>query len=178
MEFEQLYQMRFKPLYSEIVRFAVRATSSGGVSDRHLERFNELRLACILMASVVKSASQPVTEHDESRVLQQQCGYPWPICPYSPKHGASDTFCGFTAGGQAPRKYPADEPIAAGEDKKKFNALSSRSLDALIRTGRISDEVGTSIMNDNVLARGISERLHQVAPIITGSEERLDHEPS
>ena len=64
------------------------------------------------------------------------------------------------------------------ENKKKFNALSSRSLDALIRTGRISDEVGTSIMNDNVLARGISERLHQVARILTGSEERLDHEPS
>lgn len=177
VEFEQLYQMRFKPLYSEIVRFAVRATSSGGVSDRHLERLNELRLACILMASVVKSASQLQPNMMSLGYYSSNADIHGQYAHIRRNMVRLIRFVDSLRAVKRPENIRLMNRLLL-ENKKKFNALSSRSLDALIRTGRISDEVGTSIMNDNVLARGISERLHQVARILTGSEERLDHEPS
>ena len=50
--------------------------------------------------------------------------------------------------------------------KSKFDAISSTSLDQLIRNKEISYEVATSIMNDNALSRGITKNLRHVAEIL------------
>ena len=55
--------------------------------------------------------------------------------------------------------------------KNKFDAISSNSLDSLIRNRLITDAMATSIMNDNALSRSIAKNLRHAAEIINKSQE-------
>ena len=57
------------------------------------------------------------------------------------------------------------------KNKKKFDAVSSNSLDSLIRNKLITDSVATSIMNDNALSLSIAKSLRHAAEIISGNED-------
>ena len=68
------------------------------------------------------------------------------------------------------------EKIAASlaEHKNKFDALSSASLDTLIRSHRLTDAMATSIMNDNANSRSIAKNLRHVAEILTSTHVIID----
>ena len=57
------------------------------------------------------------------------------------------------------------------KNKNKFDAISSNSLDSLIRNRLITDAMATSIMNDNALSRSIAKNLRHAAEIITQTHE-------
>ena len=57
------------------------------------------------------------------------------------------------------------------KNKLKFDAISSNSLDSLIRNKLITDAVATSIMNDNALSLSVAKSLRHAAEIISGNED-------
>ena len=61
--------------------------------------------------------------------------------------------------------------VELDKNKNKFDAISSNSLDSLIRNRLITDAMATSIMNDNALSRSIAKNLRHAADIITKSQE-------
>ena len=61
--------------------------------------------------------------------------------------------------------------IELDKNKLKFDAVSSNSLDSLIRNKLITDTVATSIMNDNALSLSIAKSLRHAAEIISGNED-------
>ena len=51
-------------------------------------------------------------------------------------------------------------------DSKKFDALSGRSLDKLIREDLITNAMATSLMNDTAYANSIANGVKQIAHIL------------
>ena len=69
------------------------------------------------------------------------------------------------------KKIIARLKVELDKNKNKFDAISSNSLDSLIRSRLITDAMATSIMNDNALSRSIAKNLRHAADIITKSQE-------
>lgn len=169
--FDELYHKRFKVLYSDIMDYAVHAVKSDGMNEANSHRLMELRRASIIMATAVKKSQQlnvNILRYGFSRdssVVEE----------YAHIRRNLVRLIRFV---HAMKKAQTAEDLEAvraslAKHKNKFDALSSNSLDNLIRSHMISDEVATSIMNDNALSRSISKNLTHIAEIITRTH-RLD----
>lgn len=59
---------------------------------------------------------------------------------------------------------------------KKYDAISSNSLDSLIRYKRITDTMATSIMNDTAIARNIAKDIRHCAEILSKQDKEEKEE--
>ncbi len=169
-DFNQIYQHKFKGLYSSIMDFAINA---GHTSEdlQDTQTLMDIRRANVHMASAVKDASQLQTNINK---------------------------LGFSNNGYVRAEYghmrrnllrllrnvsKINEATSVKEIEKiqrkiqveasRFDAVSSSSLDTLIRSQSISDNVATSIMNDNALARSLAMNLNDVIDLLYKSNPAL-----
>ena len=164
VDFDEIYKNKFKGLYSDIIDYAVRATSSEGMDGDKAIELSELRRGCIIMAAAVKKAQQLNTNvvrygFSSNKGLHEQYAHI--------RRNMVRMIRLVEAMTQAKSLEEIDEvKRRLVYHKSKFDAISSTSLDQLIRNKEISYEVATSIMNDNALSRGITKNLRHVAEIL------------
>ena len=171
---EELYHQRFKGLYSAIVDYAVQMAGSAGLNESIANEVMELRRACVIMGSVMKKAQQL-----QVNMIRLGFGRDPNICrEYA--HIRRNLIRLFRLVNALRNAQNPDEArkilVRLSEHKNKFDAISSRSLDRLIREHLISDEDATSIMNDNALARSIAKNLKHIAVILSKQVDTFDHE--
>lgn len=171
---QELYYQRFKGLYSAIVDYAVQMTSSAGLNKEIANEVMELRRACVIMGSAMKKAQQ-------LQVNMIRLGFgkdPDIRREYAHiRRNLIRLFRLVNALRTAQNKQEAQDILRRlSEHKNKFDAITSRSLDRLIREHLISDSDATSIMNDYALARSISKNLKHVAVILSTQIPEYEHE--
>ena len=153
---------KFKGVYSEIIDFVVRASSNNA---SNLESFTQIRRINLLMATALKlskelqvnilkyafSSNEYVREeyaHLRRNVLRML-------------RLSNDLI------NTKDEKRANDLKSALEFNIKKYDALSSNSLDALIRYKRITDTLATSIMNDTAMSRAMAKEMIEAASLIS-----------
>ncbi|WP_348518575.1 Na/Pi symporter [Campylobacter sp. CCS1377] len=162
--FETLYHNRFKNIYSEIIDFAVRATNEGE-NSKHTTQFMDIRRANLFMATAVKDAKD-LQENilkfafSNNEIIKNE---------YS--HLRRNLLRMLRLLKDMIESSDIDHLNQINSDLelnvKKYDAISSHSLDSLIRYKRITDSMATSIMNDTALARSIAKDLMHASKILT-----------
>lgn len=161
--FEDAYQQEFKVLYSTIVEFAVRAGYEASTAEKNTI-FMDIRRANLYIAQAVKEASQLQTNINKFGFSNN--GYI--RAEYSHmRRNLLRLLRQVYSVSQATTIEEIDnimKEILANSEK--FDAVSSTSLDTLIRNHYISDSVATSIMNDNALSRTLARNLYEVIDLL------------
>ncbi|MBO7173912.1 MAG: Na/Pi cotransporter family protein [Burkholderiaceae bacterium] len=166
--FQNLYQKHFKAIYSDVIDYAVRA-SAAQKDAKYTTQFMDIRRANLFMAAALKDVEQVnvnMTKYGFSTNEYVKAEYSHIRRNLLRMLRLIQTMC----------NAKNDEEIARlkvelDKNKNKFDAISSNSLDSLIRNRLITDAMATSIMNDNALSRSIAKNLRHAADIITKSQE-------
>lgn len=174
--FDDLYAKKFKIVYSDIIDFAVRASAANNATD-----FVDIRRANLFLATAVK----------DSKNLQVN------ILKYAfstSSQNVRDEYDHLRR--NMLRILRLVDELAHSKDEKrieelheeldvnfkKYDAISSNSLDSLIRYKRITDTLASSIMNDMALCRSIAKDLIRAAQVLSAGgkfaeeQEILDKE--
>jgi len=163
MNFDEEYQQKFKGIYSDIIDFAVNANALSENSQRSAE-FMDIRRANLFMATAIK----------DTQILQVN------ILKYAFSTNEIIKNEYDTLRKNLLRTLRLTQALIEAQDDellkelleeldynvKKYDALSSNSLDSLIRYKRITDTLATSIMNDTALARSIAKDLTHASEIL------------
>ncbi len=169
-DFEELYHNHFKGIYSDIIDFAVRA-SSVEKEHKHATQFMDVRRANLFMAAALKDTQQlntNIMKYGFSNDPNVKAEY---------SHIRRNVLRMLRLIKRLLQAQSDEEVRLIKEEldknKLKFDAVSSNSLDSLIRNKLITDAVATSIMNDNALSLSIAKSLRHAAEIISGHEDQI-----
>lgn len=167
-DFQHLYQKYFKAIYSAIIDYAVRA-SAAQKDAKYTTQFMDIRRASLFMAAALKDVEQVnvnMTKYGFSTNEYIKAEYSHIRRNLLRTLRMIQTLC-QTTDPVAIRQIKED----LDKTKNKFDAISSNSLDSLIRNKLITDAMATSIMNDNALSRSIAKNLRHAAEILSKSQE-------
>ena len=167
-DFNELYQKHFKGIYSDIIDFAVRANSVEK-EHKHATEFMDIRRANLFMAAALKDTQQLNTNVMKYAFAND------PNVKSEYSHIRRNMLRMLRLVKRLLQAQTAEEvqmiKAELDKNKMKFDAVSSNSLDSLIRNKLITDSVATSIMNDNALSLSIAKSLRHAAEIISGNED-------
>jgi phosphate:Na+ symporter len=161
-DMEDLYERKFKPIYSKIIDFAVRAQTNANEADT--EAIMEIRRASLRLAEAIKDA-----KHLQTNMLRYI--------------GASNDYISeeynFIRASLIKQLRLINLLLNTEEEEmltllfgkieresKAFDAVSGRSLDKLIREQKITNTMATSLMNDTAYASAIAANLATMAKIL------------
>ncbi|CUU91339.1 Na/Pi cotransporter family protein [Campylobacter hyointestinalis subsp. hyointestinalis] len=172
MDFDELYNNRFKEIYSQIIDFAVLASSNSKKED--MGKFMDLRRVALLLAEALKDIknSQPnvykfitsnnpyiKTEYDKLRIKLLKS-----LRIMAKMANLKDDY---------------DLKTELKELKEIYNDYSNDelALDTLLGGKKISNTMATSLMNDTALIQGVTKKLLKIVEIIfTHSNQNDDFE--
>ncbi|WP_181022222.1 Na/Pi cotransporter family protein [Campylobacter hyointestinalis] len=172
MDFDELYNNRFKEIYSQIIDFAVLASSNSKKED--MDKFMDLRRVALLLAEALKDIknSQPnvykfitsnnpyiKTEYDKLRIKLLKS-----LRIMAKMANLKDDY---------------DLKTELKELKEIYNDYSNDelALDTLLGGKKISNTMATSLMNDTALIQGVTKKLLKIVEIIfTHSNQNDDFE--
>lgn len=172
MDFDKLYNNRFKEIYSQIIDFAVLASSNSKKED--MGKFMDLRRVALLLAEALKDIknSQPnvykfitsnnpyiKTEYDKLRIKLLKS-----LRIMAKMANLKDDY---------------DLKTELKELKEIYNDYSNDelALDTLLGGKKISNTMATSLMNDTALIQGVTKKLLKIVEIIfTHSNQNDDFE--
>lgn len=163
LDFDELYRLKFKNLYSEIIDFIVRSNTAHGYNEQ-ANIFVDLKRASLFMAASVKEAKElhiniKKYAFSNNQALSEE---------YS--HLRRNILRLLRLSKQLLQTESKEDAIQLREqldfNVKKYDAISSNSLDSLIRYKRITDTMATSIMNDTAIARSIAKDLIHACDIL------------
>ncbi|WP_181021391.1 Na/Pi cotransporter family protein [Campylobacter hyointestinalis] len=172
MDFDELYNNRFKEIYSQIIDFAVLASSNSKKED--MGKFMDLRRVALLLAEALKDIknSQPnvykfitsnnpyiKTEYDKLRIKLLKS-----LRIMAKMANLKDNY---------------DLKTELKELKEIYNDYSNDelALDTLLGGKKISNTMATSLMNDTALIQGVTKKLLKIVEIIfTHSNQNDDFE--
>lgn len=172
MDFDELYNNRFKEIYSQIIDFAVLASSNSKKED--MGKFMDLRRVALLLAEALKDIknSQPnvykfitsnnpyiKTEYDKLRIKLLKS-----LRIMAKMANLKDDY---------------DLKTELKELKEIYNDYSNDelALDMLLGGKKISNTMATSLMNDTALIQGVTKKLLKIVEIIfTHSNQNDDFE--
>ena len=166
--FQNLYQKHFKAIYSDVIDYAVRA-SAAQKDAKYTTQFMDIRRANLFMAAALKDVEQVsvnMTKYGFSTNEYIKAEYSHIRRNLLRMLRLIQTMCNTVDNEEIARLK-----LELDKNKNKFDAISSNSLDSLIRNRLITDAMATSIMNDNALSRSIAKNLRHAAEIITKSQE-------
>lgn len=172
MDFDELYNNRFKEIYSQIIDFAVLASSNSKKED--MGKFMDLRRVALLLAEALKDIknSQPniykfitsnnpyiKTEYDKLRIKLLKS-----LRIMAKMANLKDDY---------------DLKTELKELKEIYNDYNNDelALDTLLGGKKISNTMATSLMNDTALIQGVTKKLLKIVEIIfTHSNQNDDFE--
>ncbi|MCD8339885.1 MAG: Na/Pi symporter, partial [Burkholderiales bacterium] len=145
-DFNQIYQNKFKGLYSNIMDFAINAQQTAE-DIKDTQNLMNIRRANVHMASALKDASQ--LQVNINKLAFSNNGYV--RAEYGHLRRNLLRLLRNVSRVNEATSIEEIETIQRNIDMEasRFDAVSSSSLDTLIRSHSISDSVATSIMNDN-----------------------------
>ncbi|MBE0495963.1 MAG: Na/Pi cotransporter family protein [Campylobacterales bacterium] len=159
---EDLYERKFKPIYSKIIDFAVRAGANASEADTL--SIMDMRRATQRMAEAIKDA-----KHLQPNMLRYLT---------SPNTFIKDEYDYIRISLikhlrllQEIMESKEEEALAlslgkVAQESKAFDVISGRSLDTLIRENRITSTMATSLMNDTAYALSIATNVIGTAKIL------------
>ena len=170
-DLDDLYERKFKPIYSKIIDFAVRAGTNANEADTHT--IMEIRRASLRLAEAIKDA-----KHLQSNMLRYI--------------GSSNTFIAdeynFIRSTLIRQLRHINLLLNTEEEDmltllfgkidmegKAFDAISGRNLDKLIREQKITNTMATSLMNDTSYASSITANLATMAKILFNNHALYEH---
>ncbi|MBE0495962.1 MAG: Na/Pi cotransporter family protein [Campylobacterales bacterium] len=161
-DMEDLYERKFKPIYSKIIDFAVRAQTNANEADT--EAIMEIRRASLRLAEAIKDAKHLQT--NMLRYLASSNAY------------IAEEY-NFIRASLIKQLRHINVLLNTEEEEmltlffgkielesKAFDAVSGRSLDKLIREQKITNTMATSLMNDTAYASAIANNLTSMAKIL------------
>ncbi|RAZ48610.1 sodium:phosphate symporter [Campylobacter hyointestinalis subsp. lawsonii] len=172
MDFDELYNNRFKEIYSQIIDFAVLASSNSKKED--MGKFMDLRRVALLLAEALKDIknSQPnvykfitsnnpyiKAEYDKLRIKLLKS-----LRIMAKMANLKDDY---------------DLKTELKELKEIYNDYNNDelALDTLLGGKKISNTMATSLMNDTALIQGVTKKLLKIVEIIfTHSNQNDDFE--
>ncbi|KAA6224901.1 Na/Pi cotransporter family protein [Campylobacter sp. LR291e] len=163
MNFDEEYQNKFKGIYSNILEFAVDASALSDDSEISAE-FMDLRRANLFMATAIKSAQTL-----QINIIKYA---------FSTNEVIKNEYDGIRK--NLLRTLRLAQALIEAQDNegvkelieelnynvKKYDSISSSSLDSHIRYNRITDTIASSIMNDMALAKSIANDLTHSSEIL------------
>ena len=166
-DIEDLYERKIKIIYSKIIDFAVRAQAEA--PKESITKLMDIRRANLLLAEAIKDAMQlqpNMLKYIESsneyirseynyirQNLLKQLRYLHMII------NTDETDVAILLFGKL------------SVDSKKYDAVSGRSIDSLIRDKKITNTMATSLMNDTLYASNVASSLTKMAKILFISKE-------
>lgn len=169
----QIYQDKFKLIYSEIIDFIAHAHLSHGY-NAYANSFMDIKRANLFMAAAVKSAIELQVNIEKYA--------------FSSNKALSEEYAHLRRNILRMLRLSKNLLLSTDEDKrqeilqelefnvKKYDAISSNSLDSLIRYKRITDTMATSIMNDTAIARNIAKDIRHCAEILSKQDKEEKEE--
>ena len=161
-DMEDLYERKFKPIYSKIIDFAVRAQTNANEADT--EAIMEIRRASLRLAEAIKDA-----KHLQTNMLRY----------IGASNGYISEEYNFIRASLIKQLRLINLLLNTEEEEmltllfgkieresKVFDAVSGRSLDKLIREQKITNTMATSLMNDTAYASAIAANLATMAKIL------------
>lgn len=161
-DMEDLYERKFKPIYSKIIDFAVRAQTNANEADT--EAIMEIRRASLRLAEAIKDA-----KHLQTNMLRY----------IGASNGYISEEYNFIRASLIKQLRLINLLLNTEEEEmltllfgkieresKAFDAVSGRSLDKLIREQKITNTMATSLMNDTAYASAIAANLATMAKIL------------
>ncbi len=162
-DFEPIYHSKFKGLYSSIIDFAVNAGQQAE-NAQETTVFMDIRRANIYMAAAVKEASQ--LQHNITQLAFSKNGYVRAEYGHI-RRNLLRLLRNLNRINAATTEGEIDQILKEiKSDAARFDAVSSSSLDNLIRNGCIPDTIATSIMNDNAISRSLAMNLYDVVELL------------
>ena len=159
---DDLYERKFKPIYSKIIDFAVRAQSHANEADTLV--IMDIRRANLRMAEAIKDAKHLQT--NMTRYLTSSNTY------------IAEEY-NFIRVNLIKQVRLLDQALEAQNEEdltlifgkieresKAFDTISGRALDGLIRENRITNTMATSLMNDTAYAFNIITNLTNMVKIL------------
>jgi phosphate:Na+ symporter len=170
-DLEDLYERKFKPIYSKIIDFAIRAQANANEEDTH--SIMEIRRASLRLAEAIKDA-----KHLQSNMLRYI--------------GSSNSYISqeynFIRSSLIKQLRHINLLLNTEEEdiltllfgkieleSKSFDAISGRNLDKLIREQKITNTMATSLMNDTSYAASIAANLANMAKILFTNHALYEH---
>ena len=170
-DLEDLYERKFKPVYSKIIDFAVKAQTNANEADTHA--IMEIRRAALRLAEAIKDA-----KHLQSNMLRYI--------------GSSNSYIAeeydFIRSTLIKQLRHINLLLNTDEEEmltllfgkielesKSFDAITGRNLDKLIREQKITNTMATSLMNDTSYAASISQNLTDMAKILFTNHALYKH---
>ena len=165
---EQMYDNKIKPIYSEIIDFAVRAQTNANEADTL--KIMDIRKATLLVAEMIKDVQ------DMQGNISKYIG--------SANTNMKDEYNFIRANLIKQLRYvnmimntEEEEMLTIlfgkiANENRHFDAISGRSLDKLIRENLITNAMATSLMNDTAYANSISIALKKIAQTLFGQSEK------
>lgn len=161
-DMEDLYERKFKPIYSKIIDFAVRTQTNANEADT--EAIMEIRRASLRLAEAIKDA-----KHLQTNMLRY----------IGASNGYISEEYNFIRASLIKQLRLINLLLNTEEEEmltllfgkieresKAFDAVSGRSLDKLIREQKITNTMATSLMNDTAYASAIAANLATMAKIL------------
>jgi phosphate:Na+ symporter len=170
VDIDTLYNLRLKSLYGEIVDFATRAQAQ--MPSEYGNRLFRIKIACRHLIETVKAVKHLQKNldrylDDENPHIRKE--YRKMVKRIAKLLRRLDTMA------RSGEKAEIDALLQKGlRLLEKNDILANGSLDRLIRDRLISNEMATSLMNDNLYVSTIISGMLAAAEILFGEEEKSE----
>lgn len=173
IDFDELYQNRFKGLYGQIVDFAARAIALAPEKD--VDKFMDVRRAALLLAEALKNmknAQANIYRFMESDNVYIKSEYDkLRVKVIRSLRLVSRVLHASQEGGQVDLKQLIKDV------RKIYSHLGDDSaLNSLLVNRKITSAMATSLMNDTAQIHSLTERLLQVAELLSKHAGNVDFE--
>ena len=168
----ELYLVKVKRIYSEIIAFAVHAQSDLHLNELQHQRISELKYANRKIVEIIRDSNEL------SRNVNHYLREPHDVMLEEYDRLRKKMVKVFRAI-QSYREDIGREEYRHGLDKLSQQTAQSKEvgnmgIDKLIRENRISPEMASSLVNDHDNLNSIVQNLLEVAVILYGKQEGLD----
>ncbi len=170
---DEIYEQRIKRLYSAILHYAVVAEANMDKKER--KHVYKIKLASREIAEAVKDIREL-----QKNLVRYMAGDNTPI--KGEYNFLRENLAEVLRKIEKMRKNPGDSDVAAGiaavkKKNRNLDTIASKRLSVLLRDGKISEKMASSLMNDSSYTRMVSKNLLKCAAILWAGEAEKEDSP-
>jgi phosphate:Na+ symporter len=170
---DAVYEQRIKRLYSAILHYAVVAEANMGKKER--KHVYKIKLASREIAEAVKDIREL-----HKNIVRYMASDNMPI--KGEYNFLRENLAEVLREIEKMRENPRDDDVTAGiaavkKKNKNLDTIASKRLSVLLRDGRISEKMASSLMNDSSYTRMVSKNLLKCAAILWAGEAEKEDSP-
>ena len=169
VDVEELYYVKVKTIYGEILKYATTAQSELKLTKKQHKAVNEIKVANRKMVEIIKD----VRELHKNVTLARNLNNPYLLKEYNSfRKKITKVLRVIYLFEEDSEKY-ANQLGSLKDEAKENVRQSNKSIDKLIRKDLISAEMASSLFNDYSNVNDISKKLIEVAELLYGNKDSL-----